>query len=101
MKETEYSYRLAEHCAGLHFESLPPGVADHVKYLFLDFLGLATKGLSMESTHKVHGMIQKLGGSGVGTIIGTALKPLPQYAALANAQNFPFDEKGKNFGSHF
>jgi len=85
MKETEYSYRLADYCAAIRMESLSPEVVDHVKYLFLDFLGLAAKGLSMESTRKVHGMIQKIGGSGAGTIIGTALKPLPQYAALANA----------------
>jgi 2-methylcitrate dehydratase PrpD len=51
----------------------------------LDFLGLAPKGLSLESTKQVHSLIQKIGGKGSWTVIGTTLRVLPQYAALANA----------------
>ncbi len=51
----------------------------------LDFLGLAPKGLSLESTQQIHSLIRKIGGKGNGTVIGTTLRTLPQYAALANA----------------
>ncbi len=85
MEETECSYKLAEHCAGIGSTPLSPEIIAHAKYLLLDFLGLAAKGLSMVSTQNVHGMIRKIGGTGEGTVIGTGLKPLPQYAALANA----------------
>ena len=80
-----YTLKLAEHCAGIRSDHLDPDVLEHTTYLLLDFLGLAAKGLSMASTQTVHGMVRKIGGTGTGTIIGTSLKPLPQYAALANA----------------
>ena len=51
----------------------------------LDFLGLAPKGLFLESTRQIHSLIRKMGGKGNGTVIGTTLRTLPQYAALANA----------------
>lgn len=81
----DHTIQLARYCAGISADHLVKEVAEHIKYLFLDFLGLAARGLSVESTRKVHAMLQKIGGTGPGTVIGTALKPLPQYAALANA----------------
>ena len=89
MKETmpKYTTRLAEHCANIRADRLDGDVVEHVKYLMLDFLGLATKGLVMQSTQQVHGLIRQMGGTGDGTVIGTGLKPLPQYAALANASS--------------
>ena len=66
MEITKHTHKLAEYCAGIRMERLGPEVREHVKYLLLDFLGLAAKGLSMESTKKVHAMIQKIGGTGDG-----------------------------------
>ena len=85
MEETEYTLKLAEYCSNIQMDRVGSDVLEHVKYLCLDFLGLAAKGLPMESSQKVHSMILKIGGSGDGTIIGTSIRPLPQYAALANA----------------
>ncbi len=89
MKETmpKHTIRLAEHCADIRVDRLEGDVIEHVKYLLLDFLGLAAKGLAMQSTQQVHGLIRQMGGCGDGTVIGTGLKPLPQYAALANASS--------------
>jgi 2-methylcitrate dehydratase PrpD len=81
----KYTRLLAEHGSKIDLESLSPDVPAYARSLFLDFIGLAAKGLSMESTRKVHGMIRRIGGSGPGTVIGCRLKPMPQYAALANA----------------
>lgn len=89
MKDTtpKHTLRLAEHCANIRANGLESDVIEYVKYLVLDFLGLATKGLALKSTQQVHGLVREIGGSGDGTVIGTDLKPLPQYAALANASS--------------
>ena len=77
--------RLTEYCAGIRFSALPSDVIAHAKYLLLDFLGLAPKGIFLESTQQIHALVKKIGGKSTGTIIGTSIRPLPQYAALANA----------------
>ena len=84
---TAYTKRLAEHCAEIRFQGLSSETIQHTKYLFLDFIGNAAKGLSLESTQNVHSFIKRVGGQGDGTIIGGDLRPLPQYAAFANASS--------------
>ncbi|MBW1993690.1 MAG: MmgE/PrpD family protein [Deltaproteobacteria bacterium] len=83
--EAGHTIRLSGYCSAIRLEDLAPEVGEHVKYLLLDFIGLAAKGRIMASTKMVHKMVEKIGGSGAGTVIATPLKPLPQYAALANA----------------
>ena len=85
MIKTRYTRKLAEHCASIRFKGLSSEVIQHTGFLMLDFLGLAPKGLSLESTQQIHSLIRKIGGKGNGTVIGTTLRTLPQYAALANA----------------
>ena len=85
MIETSYTKKLVEHCTRIRFEDLPSEVIGYTGFLMLDFLGLAPKGLSLESTRQIHSLIRKIGGKGNGTVIGTTLRTLPQYAALANA----------------
>jgi 2-methylcitrate dehydratase PrpD len=85
MAETRYTAKLTEHCNRIRFEDLSSEVKGHTQFLMLDFLGLAPKGLFLESTQQIHGLIRKMGGKGNGTVIGTGLRTLPQYAALANA----------------
>jgi 2-methylcitrate dehydratase PrpD len=85
MIETNYTWKLAEHCNRIRFEDLSSSVKGHTGFLMLDFLGLAPKGLFLESTQQIHSLIRKMGAKGNGTVIGTTLRTLPQYAALANA----------------
>jgi 2-methylcitrate dehydratase PrpD len=85
MIQTRYTRKLAEHCASIRFNGLSSEVIQYTGFLMLDFLGLAPKGLSLESTQQIHSLIRKIGGKGNGTVIGTTLRTLPQYAALANA----------------
>jgi 2-methylcitrate dehydratase PrpD len=69
----------------LQFSHLSEEVIDRTKYLTLDYVGLAAKGSTFESSKPIHEMIKKLGGEGNGVVIGTEqLHPLPHYAALAN-----------------
>jgi 2-methylcitrate dehydratase PrpD len=85
MIETSYTKKLVEHCTRIRFEDIPSEVIGYTGFLMLDFLGLAPKGLFLESTQQIHSFIRKMGGRGNGTVIGTSLRTLPQYAALANA----------------
>jgi len=85
MIETSYTKKLVEHCNRIRFEDLSSEVIGYTGFLMLDFLGLAPKGLFLESTQQIHSLIRKMGGRGNGTVIGTTLRTLPQYAALANA----------------
>jgi 2-methylcitrate dehydratase PrpD len=58
---------------------------DRTKYLTLDFIGLAARGSILESSQPVIQFIEKFGGKGdVSVFARKDLKPLPQYAALAN-----------------
>lgn len=82
MEETK---QLAKRCHALSFDSLSEPVVDRVKYLFLDFLGVATRGALSESSRPVHAVCNRLGVREDGAVvIGTDLELDPAYAALAN-----------------
>ncbi|WP_010530076.1 MmgE/PrpD family protein [Lentibacillus jeotgali] len=69
----------------LSYGKLSEEVVDRVKYLTLDFIGLASRGSLFTSSKPLQTFIEKFGGDGDGTIIGNKeLSSLPQYAALAN-----------------
>ena len=76
---------LVEFCDGVKYENLPPEVVDRVKYHFLDFVGIASRGSLVESSQTVRSLIRDIGLSSEGAvIIGTDMRAAPEYAALAN-----------------
>lgn len=76
---------LSELVANLKYENLSKAVIDRSKYLALDFIGLAARGNTFESSKPIHQFITTLGGTGEGVVIGSNdIHTLPQYAALAN-----------------
>ena len=82
MEETK---RLSQKCLEVNFESLSVEEIDRVKYLFLDYLGVAIRGTLYDSSRPVFSLIQKLGiDNGKAVVIGTDFKTIPTYAALAN-----------------
>ncbi len=82
MKETE---ELTKRCHDLSYNALPKEVIDRVKYLTLDYLGVAARGSLSESSAPVLKFISNRGMVREGAVvIGTALKADPTYAALAN-----------------
>ena len=58
MEETK---KLVQLCHELDYGSLTPEVVDRVKYLLLDYLGVAARGALSESSHPVHKMIRRQG----------------------------------------
>lgn len=82
MEETK---KLVQLCHELDYENLSPQVVDRVKYLLLDYLGVAARGAFSESSLPVHKMIQQQGDFPNGApVIGTGLKTTPSFAALGN-----------------
>jgi 2-methylcitrate dehydratase PrpD len=76
---------MASYCQGLKFRQLPETVVDRVKYLFLDFLGVASRGSRADSSKSLLRFVKKeQSGIEQGVIIGTPDKVPYGLAALAN-----------------
>lgn len=75
----------AKCCHGLKFRQLSEEVVDRVKYLFLDFIGVAYRGSQEDSSKSVYRFIREMDcGKRGGVIIGTRERAPFIYAALAN-----------------
>ena len=79
-----YTIELVDYLAHLLPEDLPPQVLELGRYLLLDYLGVAIRGSRAESSAPVYRMIERIGATGPCTVIGTNIRTLPGYAALAN-----------------
>ncbi|HEX76633.1 MAG TPA: MmgE/PrpD family protein [Dehalococcoidia bacterium] len=82
MSETK---TMVNFCSRLSYNELPAEVIDKVKYLFLDFLGVAARGSLTESAEAVRNLVKDMGhGSKGSVIIGSNMRAPLEYAALAN-----------------
>jgi 2-methylcitrate dehydratase PrpD len=72
-------------CHTLSSDQLGNEVVDRTKYLLLDYLGVAIAGSLSDSSLPVHRMLYRSASLGPCTIVGTATKTSPEFAALANA----------------
>jgi 2-methylcitrate dehydratase PrpD len=77
--------KLASFCQALRFNRLPEPVIDRVKYLFLDFIGVACRGSKTDSSRSLFRLVKEEGaGISQGVVIGTSEKAPYGLAALAN-----------------
>ena len=74
---------LAKYCSELKYHQLPEEVVDRVKYLFLDYIGVAIQGARSESSKSMYHFVREMG-KGNGVIIGTKDIAPHIYSALAN-----------------
>ncbi len=82
MTETK---ELVRRCAQIKLDEMDAALVDRVKYLVLDFIGVAARGSLSDSNKSMQRMITKLAPSETGAIvIGTDKKTLPSFAAMAN-----------------
>ena len=80
------SMDLVKRCYELSFSALSEEVIDRVKYLTLDYVGVAAGGSLSDSSRPVQNFVLNLGEVPNGAvIIGTRIKAAPPYAAIANA----------------
>ncbi len=82
--QSSLSERIAQWCSALDYQNLPIEVTDRTKYLLLDYLGCALRGVLSDSTRPVHGLIRNNEDPG-GTVAvaGTDLRCEASIAALA------------------
>lgn len=77
---------------------------DRAKYLTLDFIGLAARGSTLESSQPVIQFIRQFGGEGNHRVMARHdVRPLPQYAALANgtfAHSLELDDTSNEASMH-
>jgi 2-methylcitrate dehydratase PrpD len=66
------------------FKDLSSKVVQQTKHLLLDYLGVTLAGSRTESAQAVYRMLAHSGSPGPCTVIGTASKTSPEFAALAN-----------------
>ena len=82
MNETD---KLIRRCVAVDYDDLPSEVVDRVKYLLLDYLGVAARGSLSESALSARKMVANLDSTDKGAVvIGTQQTASPPYAALLN-----------------
>jgi 2-methylcitrate dehydratase PrpD len=75
---------LASFSHALNSRDLSREVVERAKYLLLDYLGVALAGSRTESSQAVSRMLDSSAPQGACTVIGSASRTSPEYAALAN-----------------
>lgn len=93
---------LARFVCTTEYENLPPAAIDAAKRGFLDTLGVAVAGSAEPASAAVLGVVGRLGGSPLASIIGSAARTNPPQAALVNgvmAHALDYDDDiGAGFG---
>jgi len=83
-EQPEYTRDLVEFLHPLQAGDLPAKVLDRGRYFLLDYLACAIRGSREESSAAVQRMVQRIGGNGCSTVIGTRIRTIPGLAAMAN-----------------
>ncbi len=82
MKETK---EFVQRCLELNYDAFSDEVIDRVKYLFLDYTSVATRGSLSDSSGSVHNLILNCDKTDDGAaVVGTHMRASPPYAAIAN-----------------
>ena len=81
--------KIVQKCCDIDYDSLNADVIDRIKYLTLDYIGVASRGSLNSSNAPVHRYLKRMenGRGNDTTVIGTNLKTTPEYAALANGMS--------------
>jgi len=80
----EYTRDLVEFLHGLEPGGLPAEVLDRARYFLVDYLAVAIRGSREDSSKAVRRMVERIGANGCSTVIGTRMRTIPGFAALAN-----------------
>lgn len=76
--------KLAEFCAGVAMEDLPPEVVRKAKLCVLDYVANVYGSLQLEEVHEVVSYIKAMGSGGQSTALACGFKTTPQNAAFLN-----------------
>lgn len=84
MSDMEYTKKLADFCAGLSYDDLPPEVVDKTKICILDFFANAYGSLELEPVRKIAEMMKTLSAGGNCTVAGCGYRDNMKDAAFVN-----------------
>jgi 2-methylcitrate dehydratase PrpD len=84
--------RLSEYIAGVHEQNLPPAVATKTRQHILDTLAAILSGSRLRAGKLAAGYVERIGGAGEASVIGTPLLAPVECAALANGMAAHADE---------
>src|SRR5450759_2152246 len=76
--------RLAEFCAGVWFDKLPPEVVSKAKLCLLDYLANVYGSLELEAVCGIVSYMKAMGTGGTSTALACGFKTTPQNAAFIN-----------------
>lgn len=79
-----YGEQFGEFCANLKYDHLPQTVVERVKYCFIDYLAIALRASTLDSSQPIYQLINDLTLPGKATVIGRNQAINPYWAALAN-----------------
>lgn len=79
-----YTRRLAEFCADLSWERIPPAVADKAKLCILDFFANVHGSLQLDTVSRVVRYVQSLGGPETASALACGFKTGLHHAAFLN-----------------
>ncbi len=86
--ESQITRTLSGFAASLKFEDLSPEVIDWAKYLCLDFAGVTLNGSTTDTAKAIVDTFERIGRGGPSVVVGTKIRLLPEYAAMANGTAF-------------
>src|SRR5262245_27042467 len=78
------SQRLARFAADLRLEDLPAAVTHRVKHFFIDYLAIALRASSLDSSRPIRALARELTIPGQATLLGFSTTVSAEWAALAN-----------------
>src|SRR5207302_717308 len=89
---------VAEFVATTHYGDIPPEMVRIAKKSILDTIGVGLAGARAEGSAIVRRYIEQLGcATGTATMLGSAQRALPRFAALANATAMHADDFDDTF----
>jgi 2-methylcitrate dehydratase PrpD len=89
---------VAEFVATTRYSNIPPEMVHTAKKYILDTIGVGLAGSRSEVAAIVRRYVEQLGcGAGAATVLGTVLRVLPRFAALANATAMHADDYDDTF----
>jgi 2-methylcitrate dehydratase PrpD len=92
---TTLAEHIAEFVVTTGYDDLSPALLEHAKLAVIDTIGVGMAGSSSDGCVRLHQYVASLGCGGTATPLGTSIRTLPRFAALANAaaiNTYDFDD---------
>jgi 2-methylcitrate dehydratase PrpD len=83
-RDLSYSQAFGRFCADLRYDDLPTDVVERVKHFFIDYIAIALRASSLDSSQPVRALAREQANPGKATLLGRPDAVSAHWAALAN-----------------